>query len=347
MNPSVPDNQKKSQAVTIFDVAEKAGVAISTVSLVLRNINRGYSQQTAQKILAASNALGYKPNVSASSLSGKKISTIALFSMIDRESLVAFDTFLGIQERLIGTDYTLHLNKWNYWKGKLTDNKKTLDDIIIRHFVGGAIFQGQRFDKATMKFLRDSQFPAVVTEYFSPYADSITIDNVNGGKLAGQHLIDRGARNVAVIAGWSAPYMNDRVAGCQKALKEAGLPLRGKFFFSSYYRHHEEGYGLAKKILALRPRVDGIFSAAGDIVAVGAIQYLKEQGIKVPENIRVVGYDDIREADYFDPPLTTVHQPAFEIGVKAADLLIEALEGKRKKLEHVVYEPKLIIRKSS
>jgi LacI family transcriptional regulator len=104
----------------------------------------------------------------------------------------------------------------------------------------------------------------------------------------------------------------------------------------------------AKKIAALRPRVDGVFSAAGDIAAVGAINALKGMGYKIPGDIRVVGYDGIEESEYFDPPLTTVRQPISEMSAKAVDFLLDALAGKAENQNApFVFKPKLVVRQSS
>jgi LacI family transcriptional regulator len=162
-----------------------------------------------------------------------------------------------------------------------------------------------------------------------------------------RHLIDQGCRNIAIIAGWvDVPHLHNRLLGCEKALREADLLSRGQFLINSRYGFYEEGRRAAKRILNRKSEIDGVFSAAGDRVAIGAINYFKERGRKVPENIRVVGFDDVPESAYFDPPLTTVHQPIFKLGFKAADYLVRTLEGKRPGVENTVLEPKLIIRKS-
>jgi LacI family transcriptional regulator len=337
-------NSSKRQTPTIFDVAEKAGVTISTVSLVLRKVPRGYSEKTAAKVLAAAEAVGYRPNIAAQNLAQKRTNIVAVWGWLNRQALFHFDMLLGIQERLSKTDYAIYLVKWS---NDPKENEKTFEDLMYRHFVCGIILTSRALDDASMKFLKESDVPTVVTESESAYADSVAIDNWKGGYLAGKHLVERGCKNVAIITGWHGEPNRQRRLGCAKALKEAGLRVRGEFFFDEPNELYEEGYKAAKKCLGLKPLVDGIFSAAGDIAASGVIGYLKEKGLEVPKDIRVIGYDDILESAHFDPPLTTIHQPAFELGLKAADCLVGTLEGKHKEIEHIVYEPKLIIRKTT
>jgi LacI family transcriptional regulator len=336
--------QSKRQTPTIFDVAQKAGVTISTVSLVLRKAPKGYSEKTATKVLAAAKAVGYRPNIAAQNLAQKRTNIVAVWGWLNRQALFHFDMLLGIQERLSKTDLAIYLVKWS---NDPKENEKTFEDLMYRHFVCGIILTSRALDDASMKFLKESNVPTVVTETSSPYADSVGIDNWKGGYLAGKHLVERGCKNIAIITGWKGEPNRQRRLGCEKALKEAGLRLKAEYFFDSPNELYEEGYKAAKKSLDLKPLVDGLFCAAGDIAASGAIGYFKEKGLDVPRDVHVVGYDNILESAHFDPPLTTIHQPAFEVGLKAADCLVGTLDGRRKGIEQVVYEPKLVVRKSS
>ncbi len=335
---------EKNQTVTIFDVADKAGVSIATVSRVLQN-STGFSEKTRDRVLVAVKDLGYRPNVSAQGLAQRHTNIIGVFGWFEHHSPSFYEMLLGIQDRFDGTNYTVHVLKWH---NDPEVDRKVFEELASRHFVSGVILLSQKLDKKAVDILKDSNISVVLTEYAAPHTDCVTIDNEKGGYLAAKHLLERGCEKIAVIAGWpDNPFIEERIRGFQKALKEAGLVSQGEFFFKSNFKIHEGGYSTAKKILEQDPSVDGIFAAVGDIAAVGAMRYAKEKGLRIPDDLRVVGYDGLQDSAYFDPPLTTVHQPLFELGRAAADSLIANLKKKEKKIENIVLEPKLIVREST
>jgi len=327
-------------------VAQKAGVSIATVSRALSNdrlLRRSVKER--EKVLAAVKTLGYTPNVSAQGLRQRQTNLIAVSGWFKGRSFTSIETLLGIHQRLAETKYAVYLRE-NHENFRL--DERIITDLAQKTSVCGVILLNHRVRKNAITPLRKMKIPLLVTEYILPGVDSLTIDNFKGGYMAVQHLLDRGCRNIAITAGWlKHPHLRNRILGCRKALQEAGLPLRGSFLINPHLHLYGEGQRAAKKILELKPRVDGIFSAAGDTVAMGIINCFKENGLRVPEDIRVVGFDDIQESAYFEPALTTVHQPVFELGVKAADRLVHALEGKGSSVDKIVLEPTLVIRKSS
>lgn len=334
----------KTQTVTIFDVAEKAQVSIATVSRVLQNTS-GYSEKTRDKVLAAVKTLRYTPNVSAQGLAQRHSNIVGVFGWFEHHSPSFYEMLLGIQDRFDGTSHTVHVLKWH---NDLKEDRKVFEDFAIRHFASGVILLSRKLGKDALDIFKGSNIATVLTEYPSPHTDCVTIDNEKGGYLAGRHLIERGCRNISVIAGWpDSPFIEDRIRGFQKALKEAGLTSRGESYFRSNFKIHEGGYGAAKKILEQTPKTDGIFAAVGDIAAVGAIRYLKEKGLGVPNDVKVVGYDGLQDTAYFEPPLTTIQQPLFEMGHKAADRLISLLKKRDGKTASITLEPKLIVRETS
>jgi len=336
---------EKGKTPTIFDVAQRAGVSIATVSRALStdsHMSRSVKQR--EKVLAVVESLGYTPNVAAQGLRQRQTNLIAVSGWFKGRSFTSIETLLGIHERLAETKYAVYLreNHENY-----RVDEKTFREFGRRNFVCGIILLNHRVRKSTVDSLKKTETPLLLTEYSLPGVDNLTIDNFKGGYLAMKHLLDQGCRNIAVIVGWlKHPHLRDRVLGCRKALKEAGLPSGGQFLINPHFPLYGEGRRVAKKIMELKPRVDGVFSSAGDVVAMGAINYFKENSLRVPEDIRVVGFDDIQESAYFEPALTTVHQPMFQLGFKAADHLIRVLEGKHMGSEKIVLEPHLVIRKS-
>ena len=329
---------------TIYDVAQRAGVSAPTVSRALspdKSLSR--SVQNREKIFAAVKALGYTPNVSAQSLRQMRTNVIAVAGWFKMKSFTSAETLWGIHERLAGTKYALYLME-SHENYKLDEN--TFRKFAHTNFICGIILLTRTVSKTTINLLKKLKIPVLLTENAISGVDSFTVDNFKGGYLAVKHLLDQGCKNIALIAGWlDNPNLRGRVLGCEKALKEAGLSLRSQFLINPY-DHYGAGERAAKKFMGLHPAPDGVFSAAGDVVAMGAINTFQEKGIRVPEDVRVVGFDDIRESAYFHPALTTVHQPVFELGFKAADHIIQALEGKSSAPQSTILEPHLVVRKS-
>ncbi len=338
----------KEKVVTIFDVAYQAGVSTATVSRILRNDPvMKHSESTREKVLKVVKALGYRPNVTAQSLAQRQTNIIGLFGWFERQSPITYEMFLGIQSHLYKTNYVIQLLNFDEIE---KDEKKFVDDLAHTSFVCGVIQLGQGLRKASsFEALKRSNIPVVVIENYSPLANTFNVNNKNGGELAGRHLIAQGARNIGVISyPRDRTFNRDRILGCKKILKEAGLPCRVQTIPNSPdLQFYELGYQSAKKLMTLQPRVDGIFSAAGDVAAIGAVNFLKENGFKVPGDVRVIGYDNTREFAYFKPSLTTIDQQAFEIGVQASSCLLDTLAGKRKGIEYIVVEPKIVVRRSS
>jgi len=142
-------------------------------------------------------------------------------------------------------------------------------------------------------------------------------------------------------------FILQRVLGCEKAIKSAGLDLsRGMVFHAGHYTF-EAGYDLGASLLKVRPRINAIFCAAGDMAAAGLIRRFLEAGLRVPEDIAVVGYDDITQAQYMNPALTTVHQPLYEAGQAAAECIVNQLGKMREDTQQIILEPRLVVRQSA
>ena len=191
----------------------------------------------------------------------------------------------------------------------------------------------------------------VLLENYNPAVDSVIIDNFKGGLMAAEHLIHQGRKRIGLIMGTAKRYKDSfthhRQAGYLKALRAASLPFLPQLLHHAPEYSFENGYEIAKTIASSKTRPDAIFCGAGDTVAIGLIRGLNEKGIRVPQDISVVGFDDITLARYMNPPLTTIHQPLFEAGIAAVGCILDHLEKNREDTQKIVLDPSLVVRSST
>ncbi len=307
---------------TIKDVARLAGVGVGTVSRVLNN-HPAVSDETRQRVLAAIEALDYHPNVSARRLSLRKTLTIGV--------IVPFITNPSVVERLRGisvgiedTEYDLVI--YNVETPQSRD--RYFREVPRQERVDGILIISLMPTDEEVALFRRAGIPVVLVDAVHSELPSVTVDDVAGGQLATQHLIDLGHRRVAFLGD---PYPNPfhftssyyRYLGYAQTLAQAGIPQRAEYVATG---EHSRGmaYRLAQQLLALDEPPTAIF-AASDTQALGVLAAAKDHGLRVPEDLSVVGYDDLEIAAYLG--LTTVHQPLFESGREAALMLLALLAG--------------------
>ncbi|WP_226527212.1 LacI family DNA-binding transcriptional regulator [Metabacillus niabensis] len=331
---------------TIKDIAKAAGVSVTTVS---RAIN-GYSdvsEKTRQKIMKLVKELNYSPNTLARGLVMNKSKTIGLLvSGLNRESekdQITFSVLSGINECASELDYDLVLFNTNSTKQR----EKTYTQLCRERRVDGAIIQGIKTDDPYLQEVVNSDIPCVLIDYpiQSENVGHVTTDNKLGAKKAVNHLIELGHKNIAMINGHSKAFVSKiRLEGYMEALQEAGLSYKKEWVVNGMFEE-ETGKEQAIKLLKKHPEITAIFSAS-DLMALGILEGAKEIGRKVPEDLSVVGYDDILLAGYSNPPLTTISQNIFQLGYQAANLLIKMLEGTLE--PHVItLGTKLVVRESA
>lgn len=306
---------------TIKDVAKRAGVSVATVSRVLNNSGPA-SESAAARIREAAAALRYVPHGGARSLITSKTNTVGVL-LPDLYGEFFSEVIRGIDQTAQASGFHLLLSS--------SHNGKTEIEAAMRAMRGrvdGMIAMSPHLDAEALFENLPANVPVVLLscamrddEYHV-----ITIENARGVHEMVSHLASLGHRRIAIIKGADGNYdAAERLRGYRKALKDAGLSpdasleASGDFTESSGY---EAGLVLAS--LAVPPTA--IF-AANDVMAIGALSALRERGFRVPQDIAVVGFDDIPLARYMNPPLTSVHVPIFEMGERAARRLIEALAG--------------------
>jgi DNA-binding LacI/PurR family transcriptional regulator len=320
------------------DVARLAGVSHQTVSRVL-NGHPNVSPATKAAVLAAIRDLGYRPNVAARTLATGKTNVFGVIS---------FDTTLyGPASMLHGIERAAHPEYFVAIASLPSFDRRSLSEAAERFLsqaVAGVIViaSDTRAAEVLAGLAADVPFVAVGCGTAAPLP-SVTIDNLAGAAEATRHMLDLGHRTVHYIAGPESWLdARDRTGGWRQALREAGAPepevARGDWSARS-------GYEIGRD-LAVRPEVTAVF-CANDAMALGFLRAAAERGRHVPRDISVVGFDDVPEAPYFVPPLTTVRQDFGALGTRALHLLMDLIMGPAQAQSARPIKPDLIVRSSS
>jgi DNA-binding LacI/PurR family transcriptional regulator len=330
-----------SSRPTIYDVARAAGVSTATVSRALNGTGQ-VTPSTRAAIEAAVEELGYRPNTIARSLVTKSTQTIA-FLLPDITNPFYAALVHGIQQYAIAHDFTMLLCTT---EGSPEREEQYLE-LLRSKQVDGALVDGLLLPPERIaRFVKDG-FPIVCLDrdIAARSVPLVQVDNRLGGRLATEHLIGLGHRTIAHVTGAQALRISeDRFAGFREAHQAHGLePSRlvaeGRFT-------EEGGYEAAKALMRWRLDFTAVF-AANDLSAIGVLHALAEAGLRVPDDVSVVGFDDLRLSAFTTPPLTTIRQPAAQIAERATEMLIGLTRGKRvRRLRHLL-EPELVVRRST
>ncbi|MDL2237772.1 LacI family transcriptional regulator [Christensenellaceae bacterium OttesenSCG-928-K19] len=332
----------KKQAVTMKDVAKKAGVTQPTVSHVI-NGTASISTAVKERVFAAIKELNYRPNALAKGLKTNSTKTIGLI-MPDITNSYYACIAKEMEQLLIEKGYMTFFSSTNYSR----DSEMRLVDKMMRYNVDGIFVMFEFLNEEPLKTLQQYGIPAVVLDDDAEQfiKSKINMDNELGGYLATKHLIERGRKRIAFAAEKAGILaMKDRFEGYKRALKEAGLPVDDAIVLRDetlQYRF-DAGHDYGKQLVA--KKIDGIF-ASTDMVALGVLRSFADQGIKVPDDIAVVGYDDIPLAELATPALTTMSQPAEKVAKAAMEQLLVQIAGEGEG-EKVVVNPQLVVRETT
>ncbi len=326
----------------IYDVAKKSGVSIVTVSKVINNSGT-VREKNRQKVLQAMKELNYNPSAAARSLASGKTRVIGL--VID--SLT--DTFLSSALSAINQC----LEKHGYFLAlSLVEEADDKDNIKVPYLfqedrVDGLLIVSPVYEDMYILELKGKKIPFVLMDNQKLHHSipSIVVNNYKGGYDATRHLIELGHKNILHISGPDL-YMSsrERIKGYIDAMSEAGY--RTHIINSSEFSI-ASGYEITQRLLS-----DGLLNctgifAADDYIAFGVIDALRNADIKVPGDISVIGYDDQELASSFHPGLTTIKQPAEEMGLIGAETLIKIIRGELKRFNTVALDPTLVVREST
>jgi LacI family transcriptional regulator len=299
-----------------------------------------------QHVLEVIRATGYHPNAAARTLASQRSWMIGLV-LPQSVSELFTDPYYphlvkGISQACNQHDYTLAL----FLVGSKEDEDKIFPRLYRKGMLDGVLVQsGHHGDQQIIHLLARSDVPLVVAgrPFHAENISYIDIDNVKASYNATSHLIRLGYRRVGTIAGISNSTVGlDRKEGYRKALKDQNRKVDSSLIVESEFTE-AGGYAAMQKLLPARP--DAVFAAA-DSIALGAIRAVREAGLRIPEDIAFVGFDDLPMATLSSIPLTTIHQPVIQFGIKAVDLLIDLIENGRKPARRVIMETELVVRDS-
>lgn len=327
---------------TIKDVAQRAGVSVTTVSHVL-NATRFVSDDARERVEAAVLALAYVPSAVARSL--KHNTTRTLGMLIPNNSNPYFAEIIrGVEACCFDAGYNLILCNSDDQPDKQASYVRVLAEKRIDGLV--LVSSGVAPDLAAQ--LQAQALPVVLVDREVPGLDCdlVEVDHTAGGEIATRHLLELGHPQVVCISGPAGlTPSSQRRAGWKRALAAAGVARREGDLVRGDFTSHS-GYLAMQSLLARKQRPSAVF-VCNDVMAIGALCAIHEAGLRVPEDISVVGFDDIELAAYTFPPLTTVAQPKQAIGTGTAQLLLERIAGESGAPRRLILQPELRVRKST
>ncbi|KAB8307500.1 HTH-type transcriptional repressor PurR [Erwinia endophytica] len=328
---------------TIKDVARQAGVSTTTVSHVINN-TRFVAKETREAVWTAIKTLHYSPSAVARSLKVNHTKTIGLLATSSEAPYFA-EIIEAVENCCFAKGYTLILGNAH---NNLQKQQAYLS-MMAQKRVDGLLVMCSEYPAPLIKMLEEHRnIPMVVMDWGESrgdFTDTVQDNAFEGGYLVGQYLIERGHHDIGVIPGQMERNTGGgRLAGFLKALSEAGLTIRDEWLVQGDFEP-ESGYRAMQQILAQKQRPTAVF-CGGDVMAMGAICAADEMGLRVPQDISVIGYDNVRNARYFTPALTTVHQPKVQLGETAFTMLLDRIISKREDPQTIEVHPSLIERRS-
>lgn len=331
-----------SRRVTMADVAREAGVSLMTVSRAI-NHKDGISESTRLRVQAIIERLGYHPSDIARSLVTARTGTIGLV-VIDNSNPFFSELARGVEHEAYAEGYNVFLCN--------TEEDTERELAILRSLeekrVDGVILCSSRLDESVLLAATQHEMAVVLINrrLAQQRFGSVGVDDVRGGCLATEHLLSRGHRAIGYLAGPKRSYSGQqRAAGYRIALQAAGIKPRAE-----WERHCspvvESGQKEAFHLLKSRPELTALF-CYNDLSAVGALHACADLGRRVPDDVAIMGFDDIPLAALVTPPLTTIRVPMYDLGSQAMRLLRQRIEGCADDCESVTVEPELVIRASA
>jgi LacI family transcriptional regulator len=330
---------------SIRDVAEHAGVSVGTVSNVL-NRPEVVSEHTRERVLGAIAALGFVRNESARHLRAGHSRTIGLV-VLDIANPFFTDVARGVDDVVDPAGLAVILCN----SDDRPEKESAHLDVLAEQRVQGVLITPTAELSPHLDSLRRRGIPVVLVDRRAPTPDqcSVAVDDVLGGRLAAAHLLERGHRRIAFIGGASGlPQVQERHAGVVAAVREATGDENALLVLSPEHLTVAGGREAAARIVGLpAARRPTAAVCANDLLALGVLQEMVRQGVRVPEDFAIVGYDDIDFAAAAAVPLTSVRKPRAALGSRAAALLLDEARGEGHTHVQEVFEPTLVVRESS
>ena len=325
-------------------VAEHSKVSIATVSRVINNDPK-VSKDTVRKVQASIVALEYKPNRVAQRLRSSNGKTKLLGLIIpDIQNPFFVDVVRGVEDYAYQHNFAVMIGNF----GQDEKKEKLYLDIFQSENIDGLIVAPIHGKDKGIENLVKKNIPVVCIDrgLTEIDVDVVKVDNENGAFNAIDHLLSNGHRRIAFISGnFTIPTYIERLSGYKKALSKYGIPYDESLVFARN-SDYKSGFEIANKILELEERPTAIFSG-NNLLTLGALEAIHAQNIRIPEEISIIGFDDMPWSISLNPPLTAVRQPGFDMGRKAAEMLYERMVNPEKKKENVILKTELMLRKST
>ncbi len=319
-------------------VAKLAGVSFITVSRVINN-KSNVKEKTRERVLEAIDKLGYYPNSLGRGLSSNKVHTLGMRLRGDISNNFTSDLLSGVESICKKFNYNLLLNFGN--------NDSELSPFFERK-VDGLIFLFSNITDSDISLIEKKKIPCVILwdEIDSEDVISVRFNDVRGGCIATEHLIESGHKNIAYIGGDKGnKCAEDRFEGYLQAMANHNIKVKKKFLFSGDFSK-ESGKKIAHKIIKLKKLPTAIF-CVGDEVAFGVMEVFRSEGIRIPDDVSIIGFDSGAATSHVYCPLTSIYNPVKEIGRVGTQLLLDRINGI--KTPNIVndFEVKLVLRKST
>lgn len=330
----------------MLDIAKRCGVSVTTVSRALRN-KGDISKGTKEYILSVAKQLNYTANIPARVLAGGPSNTIGLI-VADNANPYYAKMIRGVEDTARKAGYGIILFNTN----EEPELEARGHQMLLENKVDGLLITSIKTGETPLQTLQGLKVPFVLlNRYIEDFdTDWVRSDNKLGAYLVISHLCSKGHSRIVHITGSEQiSSVRERIAGYRQALEEHNYSFDRQLIFSCDLKL-EGGYKCTKAALTqINPRPTAIF-AYSDLLAIGVMKALHELGLLVPDDIALIGYDDIEYAQFLEPPLTTVDQFAYEIGQKGIEILLEKIEwpeDKKWELQHIIVKPELKVRASS
>lgn len=325
--------------VTLHDVAMASGVSLQTVSRVI-NHRSDVSEETRAQVWETIQRLGYKPNALARGLASRHSHVLGLITL-PLDDYFRAQVITGLEKQARAMGYACQMS---FTSDSASDLRELIADMLARQVDGIVILVPKRF--ANPELNGDTPIVSVAHKLDSPHAINIDVDNIDGAYQAMRHLLSLGHRAIGQIVGpgdWTPAA--DRTEGARRALAEYQLKLCPDEMVACQEWSFEAGYHATHQLLASNPALTAIFCHM-DWMAVGAYRALREANRRVPEDVSVIGYDDLPICQFLDPPLASVRQPSQGLGQLVAQLAVNAVEHTTPFRQDILVPVELMIRSS-
>lgn len=334
----------KNSEPTIHDIARELKISASTVSRAL-NDNPRISLKTKEKIKAVADSLGYRPNTLASNLRNKKSNTIGIVvPLINRHFFSS--VISGAEDVAYKAGYTVVISQSNDLAAKEINIVQSMFSNRVDGLIISIAMQTDTFEH--LKLFRKKHIPLVFFDRAVPEieTDKIVVDDFAGGYRVTQHLIDQGYKRIGHLAGPQnlMTYYN-RKNGYMEALRKNGIPYDESLVIINTLTS-DEGVTAIQQLMDLPHPPDAVF-CGNDTTALSLMIYLRDKGIRIPEDIGIVGFSNEPFSKVVSPSISTIAQPGFIMGQKAAELIIRKIENKERTYQTITLPTELIIRESS